>query len=36
VDVTSTVPDLSPAAPSGCSEGLPEADGFEVRVKPLR
>jgi hypothetical protein len=36
VDVISTVPDLSPRRALGMLRGLPEADGFEVRVKPLR
>jgi len=36
VDVISTVPDLSPRRAFGMLRGLPDADGFEVRVKPLR
>ncbi len=34
--LTSTVPELSPAKASRMLAGLPETDGFEVLVKPLR
>jgi len=36
VHLTSRIPDLSPARASRMLAGLPEADGFEVVVKPLR
>jgi hypothetical protein len=36
MDVTSTVADLSDRRALGMLTGLPEADGFAVRVKPLR
>ena len=36
MDLTSTVPDLSDRRALGMLMGLPETDGFHVRVKPLR
>src|SRR5262245_53103482 len=36
MDVTSTAADLSDRRALGMLRGLPEADGFAVRIKPLR
>ena len=36
MNVTSTVADVSDRRAAGMLRGLPDADGFDVRVKPLR